>query len=206
MVSPVYHKLKKSRMLSYDLGHCALQTIDKKCKFNVLPGKSKTSRSKKESEYGKQLKMKQMLRFYYGVSEKQFVNLYTEADRRQGSTATNLLLLLESRLDNLVYRMGFASTRPEARQMVSHGHFIVDGKKIKIPSYRVLLGSKVELIEKSKQMSKIASAIEISKQRPSFDWLNIDHDAFFGCYTSYPTLEQLPPEFKPNLVIELYSK
>ena len=207
MVSPVYHQLKKSRRLAYDLGHCSLQPIDKKCKFTVVPGQSKSRRPGKDSEYGKQLKAKQMLRFYYGVSEKQFVGYFKKADHCQGSTAYNLMMLLESRLDNLVYRMGFACTRPAARQLVSHGHFMVNGQKVTIASYQVQIGDQIEVHDKSKKLESLVSSIEdITKQRPNSDWLELDLEKLLGIYTMYPTIEQLPPEFNPASVVELYSK
>jgi len=160
---------------------------------------------RKTTQYGEQLKAKQTLRFYYGVSEKQFFRTYKEADRRQGSTVENLLALLESRLDNVVYRMGFASTRAEARQLVSHKAIAVNGTTVNIKSYSLREGDKVSVREKSKSQLRIKSALEM-RDKELIDWVVVDDKDLSGTYSRVPTSEELPQFFSVNSVIELYSK
>ena len=150
--------------------------------------------------------MKQMIRRYYGVLERQFSNYYKEADRRAGSTGTNLMQILESRLDNVVYRLGFASTRAESRQLVSHKAILVNGEVVNIASYRVKPNDEISVRERAKKQMRISAALELLEQRTACEWLNLDKDAMSGVYTRMPDLDELPAEFKVNLVVELYSK
>jgi small subunit ribosomal protein S4 len=163
-------------------------------------------RRKKVSEYGLQLNEKQKAKFMYGVSEKQMRALFAEAKRRAGNTGTNLVLLLEQRLDNVVYRMGFASTRRFARQFVNHGHVLVDGKRVDIASYRVKPGQKVEIREKSKQNSQVQRAIELSNQTGISPWVDIDAEKVFGIFTRLPEREEIVIPVEERLIVELYSK
>jgi small subunit ribosomal protein S4 len=189
-----------------DLGlKSGVRPLDTKCKMDRVPGVHWARRSR-HSDYGIQLRMKQMIRRYYGVLERQFRNYYKEADRRAGSTGANLLQLLESRLDNLVYRLGFASTRAEARQLVSHKAILVNGEVVNIAAYRVKPGDTVSVRERAKKQMRIAAALDLLEQRGPTDWIDFDKDSLSGVYTRLPDLDELPAEFKVNLVVELYSK
>ncbi len=142
----------------------------------------------------------------YGVSEKQFRALFVEAKRREGNTGTNLITLIEQRLDNVVYRMGFASTRRFARQLVTHGHLVVDGAKLDIPSYRVRPGQKIEIRESSKTNVQINRAIELVNQTGIAPWVDIDADKKFGIFTRLPEREEVVIPVEERLIVELYSK
>jgi small subunit ribosomal protein S4 len=142
----------------------------------------------------------------YGVSEKQFSNLFKEANRREGNTGANLIGLLETRLDNVVYRMGFGTTRSFARQFVTHGHILVDGKKVDIPSYRVKEGQKIEIREKSKKNPQVLRAIELTAQTGMVEWVEVDKDKLFGVFTRYPQREEIVIPVEERLIVELYSK
>ncbi|WP_345993020.1 30S ribosomal protein S4 [Sulfurimonas sp. HSL-1716] len=163
-------------------------------------------RRKKISEYGLQLNEKQKAKFMYGVSEKQFRTLFQEANRRNGNTGSILITLLETRLDNVLYRMGFASTRRFARQLVNHGHVLVDGKRVDIPSYAVKPGQKVEIREKSKKNPQILRAIELTNQTGLAPWVDIDADKVFGIFTRLPEREEVIIPVEERLIVELYSK
>jgi len=163
-------------------------------------------RRKKISEYGLQLNEKQKAKFMYGVSEKQFRNLFKEANRQEGNTGENLIALLERRLDNVVYRMGFATTRRFARQLVTHGHILVDGKRVNIPSYRVKPGQKIEIREKSKNNVQIKRAIELTNQTGIVDWVDVDKDKLFGIFTRIPQRSEVEIPVEERLIVELYSK
>lgn len=158
------------------------------------------------TDYGSQLRMKQLIRRYYGVLEKQFRRCYVKADRMKGSTGDNLLKILESRLDNVVYRIGFASTRAEARQLVNHKAIVVNGQVVNIPSFSVKPGDLVEVREKAKQQLRILAAIDLSKQREPADWIEVNTKELSGQFKAYPEQSDLPAEFKVNMVVELYSK
>ncbi len=199
-------KCKLSRREGIDLQlKSNIRSLDSKCKANNPPGDHGQRRSRL-TDYGVQLRMKQLIKRYYGVLEKQFHRYYEEADRRKGSTGDNLLQLLESRLDNVVYRMGFASTRTEARQLVSHKAVLVNDKAVNIPSYLVKPDDVIAIREKSKKQLRIINAIELAEQRPDFDWLNIDNKKMSCVFTSSPDSSEIPPDFKVHLVVELYSK
>ena len=163
-------------------------------------------RRRKVSEYGLQLNEKQKAKFMYGVSEKQMRALFKEAKRRDGNTGFNLITLIEQRLDNVVYRMGFATTRRFARQLVNHGHILVDGKRVDIPSYRVKPGQKVEVREKSKENAQIKRALELTSQTGIAPWVDIDADKVFGIFTRLPEREEVVIPVEERLIVELYSK
>ncbi|MDA3946005.1 MAG: 30S ribosomal protein S4 [Helicobacteraceae bacterium] len=163
-------------------------------------------RRKKVSEYGLQLNEKQKAKFMYGVSEKQMRAIFGEAKRRTGNTGTNLVVLLEQRLDNVVYRMGFASTRRFARQLVNHGHVLVDGKRVDIASFRVKPGQKIEIREKSKQNNQVQRAIELTNQTGIATWVDIDAEKVFGIFTRLPEREEIIIPVEERLIVELYSK
>ena len=163
-------------------------------------------RRKKVSEYGLQLNEKQKAKFMYGVSEKQFRRLFSDANRQEGNTGENLIALLEKRLDNVVYRMGFATTRNFARQLVTHGHILVDGKRVDIPSYRVKAGQKIEIREKSKNNVQIKRAIELTNQTGIVDWVDVDKDKLFGVFTRIPERSEVEIPVEERLIVELYSK
>lgn len=199
-------KCKLSRREGIDLQlKSNIRSLDSKCKANNPPGDHGQRRSRL-TDYGVQLRMKQLIKRYYGVLEKQFHNYYEEADRRKGSTGDNLLQLLESRLDNVVYRIGFASTRTEARQLVSHKAILINDKTVNIPSYLVKPDDVISIREKSKKQLRILNALELAEQRPDFDWLTIDAKKMSGVFTRSPDSNEIPPEFKVHLVVELYSK
>jgi small subunit ribosomal protein S4 len=159
----------------------------------------------RESQYLVQLREKQKLRHIYGVLEKQFRRYYKEANRQSGITGTSLLQILECRLDNVVYRAGFARTRPQARQLVNHGHFRVNGKKVDIPSYQVRVGDVVSIKERSKDTFPVQQAIDtIDRSAP--EWLDVDVDTRSATVTVVPSREQIDTEIKEQLIVELYSK
>ena len=158
----------------------------------------------KISEYGMQLREKQKAKMIYGVSEKQFRSLFKEANRIEGNTGANLIRLIEQRLDNVVYRMGFATTRRFARQLVTHGHILVNGKRVDIPSYMVQPGQKIEIREKSKNNVQINRAIELSNQVVAVPWIDVDKDKKFGIFTRYPVREEVVIPIEERLIVELY--
>ncbi|PAF44602.1 30S ribosomal protein S4 [Helicobacter sp. 11S02629-2] len=160
----------------------------------------------KISEYGLQLREKQKAKFMYGISEKQFRATFFEANRQEGNTGENLIRLIETRLDNVVYRMGFATTRRFARQLVTHGHILVDGKRLDIPSYVVKQGQKVEVREKSKNNPQIVKAIGLTEQVGIAPWVDIDKDKKFGILTRYPERSEVEIPIEERLIVELYSK
>ena len=176
-----------------------------KCKSEKQPGQHGDKRPRL-SDYGVQLREKQKIRRFYGVLEKQFHNYYKMAAKQKGSTGENLMALMERRLDNVVYRMGFASTRSEARQLVSHRAILVNDKIVNIASYLVMSGDVVSVRQKAKGQGRIQAAVALSEQRASCDWLTVDMGTFKGTFTTTPTLNELSADFNVNLVVELYSK
>jgi small subunit ribosomal protein S4 len=179
-----------------------------KCAFTrraYRPGEHGQRRSK-FTEYGVQLREKQKARRIYGVLEKQFRNLFARAERAKGVTGTNLLVLLERRLDNMVYRIGFAQSRNEARQLVRHNHFRVNGKKVNIPSYLVREGDSIEVKEKSQQVAKIQRSLELATKRGFPKWLEVDAGKYHAKVASFPTREEIPMDLQEQLIVELYSK
>ncbi|SIN71835.1 SSU ribosomal protein S4P [Sulfurivirga caldicuralii] len=182
-----------------------VRSLESKCKIDQPPGVHGARRAR-VTEYGLQLREKQKVRRMYGVLEKQFRRYYKEADRRKGSTGVNLLQLLETRLDNVVYRMGFASTRAEARQLVSHKAISVNGKTVNIPSYQVQPGDVVAVREKAKNQARIAMAMDIAQQRGLPSWVEVDPKKFEGVFKAVPDRSDLSADIQENLIVELYSK
>ena len=182
-----------------------VRPIDSKCKTDTNPGQHGQRRGRL-SDYGVQLREKQKVRRTYGVLEKQFRGYYKEAARLKGATGENLLRLLECRLDNVVYRMGFGSTRAEARQLVSHKSICVNGDVVNIPSFQVAAGDLVGVREKSKQQLRVKSALELSAQRSEIDWVSVNQSKMEGEFTRKPDRMDLPSEINENLIVELYSK
>ncbi len=162
--------------------------------------------NKKVSEYGMQLREKQKAKFIYGVLEKPFRNYYEKADRMKGMTGENLMVMLESRLDSVVFRMGFARTRREARQVVGHKHILVNGKKVNIPSYLVKAGDVIELTEKAKGLQRFKDIIEVTESRIVPDWMEVDYEAKKGTVKELPTREAIDVPVNEMLIVELYSK
>lgn len=163
-------------------------------------------RRRQESEYGRQLREKQKAKFVYGVLEKQFRGYYQKARRMQGVTGENLMQLLESRLDNVVFRLGFARTRKEARQTVTHGHITVNGRRVDVPSYRVVPGDVVAVAEKARELLVIKSALVSNERVQVPAWLEVDIEKLQGSVISLPTRDQIDLDIKEQLIIELYSK
>jgi small subunit ribosomal protein S4 len=182
-----------------------IRPLESKCRSESAPGQHGQRRGRL-SDYGVQLREKQKVRRLYGILEKQFRGYYKEAARRKGATGENLLQLLESRLDNVAYRMGFGSTRAEARQLVAHNAILVNGKKVNIPSYQVQPGDVVAIREKSKKQLRIQSAVQLATQRGSSDWLEVDATKLEGSFKRIPDRSELPSEINENLIVELYSK
>lgn len=172
---------------------------------SYAPGQHGQAR-KKTSEYGIQLRAKQSTRRYYGVLESQFAKYFEMAERRQGMTGENLLRILESRLDNVVYRLGLASSRAEARQLVLHGHYTVNGGKVNIPSYLLKVGDEIAVADKSKQSEKFKSIIEKNGARPVPQWLDLNRDALKAKYVTLPNREDIDLDVAEHLIVELYSK
>ncbi|STX50282.1 30S ribosomal protein S4 [Legionella busanensis] len=199
-------KCKQSRREGIDLlTKSAVRDFKSKCKADKLPGQHGGTKPRL-SDYGLQLREKQKLRRYYGVLEKQFRNYYKAAARKKGSTGENLMVLLESRLDNIVYRMGFASTRAEARQLVSHKAILVNDQVVNIPSYLVKPGDVIAIRQRAKEQGRIKAAIALSEQRAPCDWLTVDSNSLKGTFASAPSINDLSSDFNVNLVVELYSK
>lgn len=181
--------------------------LDSKCKLNQPPGQHGDSRRQRLSDYALQLREKQKVRRMYGILEKQFRNYYKEAARQKGATGENLLKLLESRLDNVIYRMGFAVTRAQARQLVSHRSVEVNGKILNIPSAQIGPDDKVSIREKAKKQLRIQEAINVSRELDTIAaWVDVDFDKMEGVFKGAPDRDDLPPDINENLIVELYSK
>ena len=199
-------KCKLSRREGTDLQlKSGVRSLDAKCKPETAPGQHGARRGRL-SDYGVQLREKQKVRRIYGVLEKQFRNYYKEAARLKGATGENLLQLLESSLDNVVYRIGFGSTRAEARQLVSHKGILVNGSVVNIPSYQVKPGDVVSVREKAKKQLRIQAAMSIAEQRGEQVWIEVNTDKLEGTFKSKPERQDLPSEINENLIVELYSK
>ena len=181
------------------------RALDSKCKADVPPGQF-GARGSKLTDYGVQLRMKQLIKRYYGMLERQFHNYYEKAERLKGASGDNLLRLLESRLDNVVYRMGFAATRAEARQLVNHRAIEVNGQVVNIPSYEVAPNDEIAVRESRRKQTRINAALEASKDAVTPEWLTVDTSKMTGVFKRYPEAGEFPPEFKVHLVVELYSK
>jgi small subunit ribosomal protein S4 len=200
-------KCKLSRREGTDLFlKSGSKPLESKCKLQVPPGGIKGERRTRLSDYGAQLREKQKLRRMYGVLERQFRNYYTEAARRTGATGETLLKLLESRLDNVVYRMGFAATRAEARQLVSHKSVQVNGDAVTIASYQVKAGDVIEIREKARKQLRVQNALQVASQVGFPDWLDVNEKEFKGTFKAAPGREDVLPDINENLVVELYSK
>lgn len=179
--------------------------VESKCNMEKAPGQHGDRRARL-SDYGLQLREKQKLRRMYGVLEKQFRNYYKEASRQKGSTGENLLRLLEGRLDNVVYRMGFAASRSEARQLIRHKGVLLNGRKTNIPSAQVRPNDVVALTEKARNQARVQAAMELAQQRGIADWVEVDPGKMEGVLKNLPERSDLPPDIQEQLVIELYSK
>ena len=200
-------KCKLSRREGTDLFlKSGAKPLESKCKLQVPPGGIKGERRQRLSDYGTQLREKQKLRRMYGVLERQFSNYYEEAARRQGATGENLLKLLECRLDNVVYRMGFASTRAEARQLVSHKCVEVNGSAVTIASYQVKAGDVVQIREKSRKQLRVQNALTVAAQVGFPEWLEVNEKEMRGVFKAAPNRDDVLPDINENLVVELYSK
>jgi len=182
-----------------------IRSLEDKCKSTVSPGGNGQGRGRL-SEYGLQLREKQKLRRMYGILERQFRNYYKQAAKTRGSTGENLLKLLEARLDNVVYRMGFASTRAEARQLVSHKGIMINGSIVNIPSYQVAAGTEISVREKAKKQARIQTALEIASQRGLPEWVEVNTKDMSGVFKAVPERDEILPDINENLVVELYSK
>jgi small subunit ribosomal protein S4 len=200
-------KCKLSRREGTDLFlKSGAKPLESKCKLQVPPGGIKGERRQRLSDYGTQLREKQKLRRMYGVLERQFRNYYQEAARRPGATGETLLKLLECRLDNVVYRMGFAATRAEARQLVSHKSVEVNGSGVTIASYQVKAGDVVQIREKSKKQLRVQNALTVASQVGFPEWLEVNEKEMRGVFKAAPNRDDVLPDINENLVVELYSK
>ncbi len=199
-------KLKLSRREGTDLFlKSGVRPIDSKCKIDHPPGQHGQRRTRL-SDYAVQLREKQKVRRIYGVLEKQFRNYYKKADRQHGATGENLLNLLESRLDNVVYRMGYGCTRAESRQLVSHKGITVNGGIVNIASYQVKPEDVVAVAEKARGQLRIQAAVQLSSQRAAIEWVDMNAEKLEGVFKRLPDREELPAEINENLIVELYSK
>ncbi|MEX1226556.1 MAG: 30S ribosomal protein S4 [Marinobacter sp.] len=199
-------KCKLSRREGTDLFlKSGVRALDSKCNIETPPGQHGARRGRL-SEYGVQLREKQKVRRIYGVLEKQFRNYYAEAARIKGATGENLLQLLEGRLDNVVYRMGFGSTRAESRQLVSHKAILINDKVVNIPSYQVRPGDVVSIREKAKNQLRVKGALDLSANRAPVSWVEVDANKMSGVYKATPERTELPSDINENLIVELYSK
>ena len=182
-----------------------VRPLDTKCKLDTQPGMHGTRRGR-ETEYGVQLREKQKVRRIYGILERQFSNYFVKASRLKGSTGENLLKLLESRLDNVVYRMGFGATRAESRQLVSHRGILVNDKPVNIPSYLLAPGDVVSVRGKSQKQLRIQSALTLTQAKAGCNWLEVEPSEFKGTFKQAPDRSDLPPDINEKLIVELYSK
>ena len=200
-------KLKLSRREGTDLFlKSGVRPLDSKCRADTIPGQHGAARRQKPKDYAVQLREKQKVRRFYGVLEKQFRNYYQKADRQKGATGENLLRLLERRLDNVVYRMGYGCTRAESRQLVSHRAIEVNGDVVNIPSYQVSPEDTVAVREAKRTQLRIRQALELASQRGPVEWVDVDPDKMEGIYKRDPDRSELPGEINENLIVELYSK
>ncbi|MDD4942697.1 30S ribosomal protein S4 [Rhodoferax sp.] len=200
-------KAKLSRREGTDLFlKSARRSISDKAKFDSKPGQHGRTSGARTSDYGVQLREKQKVKRMYGILEKQFRKYFEEADRRKGNTGSNLLSILECRLDNVVYRMGFGSTRAEARQLVSHKAILVNGKSVNIPSYMVTAGDAVTVREKSAKQARVIEALQLAQQVGFPDWVEVNTDKAEGKFKSVPDRDQFAADVNESLIVELYSR
>lgn len=199
---------KLARREGVDLGlKSPARGLESKCKLAQVPGQHGASRRQRLSEYALQLREKQKVRRTYGILEKQFRGYYKKAASQKGATGENLLVLLESRLDNVVYRMGFAVTRAQARQLVSHKSVHVNGSQVNIPSYQVSPGDVVSIAEKAKNQLRVKESITLSQEMDLVAvWMEVNNDKMEGTYKSYPDRQDLSADINESLIVELYSK
>jgi small subunit ribosomal protein S4 len=199
-------RCKLSRREKADLSLLSgVRSLDSKCKLDTAPGMHGARRGR-ETEYGTQLREKQKVRRIYGIMERQFSNYFKKAAGLKGSTGENLLKLLESRLDNVVYRMGFGATRAEARQLVNHRAILVNGKNVNIPSYSLEPGDVITVKGSSKKQLRIQGALALSQSRPSCSWVEVDSNDLSGTFKNLPERSDLPTDIYEKLIVELYSK
>ena len=199
-------RCKLVRREGFDLEYTnGIRPLESKCKMHSPPGQQPPQRGKK-SDYYFQLREKQKVKRFYGLLEKQFRGYYRKASRRKGATGMNLLWFLESRLDNVVFRMGFASTRKEARQLVSHKGILVNGRVLNIPSYNVQLGDRIKVRDRAAAQERISLAMEIAKQQGHPSWINVNEKEKKGVFLALPNREELSADINENLIVELYSK
>ena len=200
-------KAKLSRREGTDLFlKSARRSIGDKAKFDSKPGQHGRTSGTRTSDFGLQLREKQKVKRMYGVLEKQFRRYFEEADRRKGNTGANLLFLLESRLDNVVYRIGFGSTRAEARQLVSHKAMTVNGKSVNIPSYMVKAGDVIAVRDKSKKQNRIVEALQLAQQVGMPAWVDVNIEKTEGSFKSVPDRDQFAADVNESLIVELYSR
>ncbi len=200
-------KCKLSRRQGTDLSlKSRARGIESKCQLEKPPGQHGDNRNRRQSNYATQLREKQKLRYIYGVLERQFSNYYKEAARLKGATGENLLKLLESRLDNVVYRMGFGVTRAEARQLVTHKAIMVNGGLVNIPSYQVSASDTITVRERAKAQTRIQDSLAIAEQIGFPEWLDVNVKKMEGVFKSAPERGELPADINESLVVELYSK
>jgi small subunit ribosomal protein S4 len=200
-------KAKLSRREGTDLYlKSARRAISDKCKFDTKPGQHGRTSGTRTSDYGLQLREKQKVKRMYGVLERQFRRYFAEAERRKGNTGANLLMLLECRLDNVVYRMGFGSTRAEARQLVSHKALTVNGQVVNIPSFQVKSGDTVALRDKSKAQLRVVDSLKLAQGIGLADWVQVDSTKMEGIFKKAPDRDQYGAEIKEALIVELYSR
>jgi len=200
-------KAKLSRREGTDLFlKSARRSLDSKCKLDSKPGQHGRTSGARTSDYGNQLREKQKVKRMYGILERQFRRYFAEADRRKGNTGENLLKLLESRLDNVAYRMGFGSTRAEARQMVSHKAFTVNGTVVNIASYQVQSGDVVAVREKAKKQARIIEALSLAEQGGMPSWVSVDAKKMEGTFKSMPDRTEIANDVNESLIVELYSR
>ncbi len=199
-------KLARREQVDLGLKRRGFKSLKEKCRFDKTPGQKATARRPRVTVYGRLLREKQKLRRTYGVMEKQFRRHFHEASRRQGSTGVVLLQILEARLDNVVYRMGFGSTRAEARQLVNHNAVEVNKKRVNIASYEIKPGDHVQIRDKSRTQDRIIHSLDIAQQIGFPSWIDMDTSNFGGVFKSLPEREDLPEDIDETLVIGYYSK
>jgi small subunit ribosomal protein S4 len=200
-------KAKLSRREGTDLFlKSARRSISDKAKFDSKPGQHGRTSGARTSDFGLQLREKQKVKRMYGVLERQFRRYFEEADRRRGNTGANLLFLLESRLDNVVFRMGFGSTRAEARQLVSHRAIVVNGQTVNIPSYMVKPGDVVSIRDKSKKQARVAEALQLAQQVGFPTWVEVNGDKAEGTFKKVPERDEFGADINESLIVELYSR
>ena len=200
-------KAKLSRREGTDLFlKSARRSISDKSKFDSKPGQHGRTSGSRTSDFGMQLREKQKVKRMYGVLERQFRRYFAEAERRKGNTGANLLFILESRLDNVVYRMGFGSTRAESRQLVSHQAILVNGKTVNIPSYLVKAGDVIALREKAKKQLRVTDSVKLADSIGMPDWVSVDQTKLEGVFKKVPDRDQFGAEINESLIVELYSR